>query len=115
MGQFPKWVAEEILRARFAYVDTMRYAGYPLEIDKADRRIDVQFYDRLPDGRYIATLDASEPTVLDGIERAEIYLFSIKVYIAELSGKAAKYIREEYGVSIDKIYRFELVSAEKMG
>jgi len=74
----------------------------------------VQFYDRLPDGRYIATLDVSDAALLNGVEKAEIYLFSIKIYEAPLSEKLKKFLSDEYSISLEKIYRFELGSLEKM-
>jgi len=110
----PKWVAEEISRAEFIYVGTVKYTGYPLDIDSANRKVDVQFYDRLPDGRYIATLDVLDAALLNGVEKGQIYIFSIKVYEAPLSEKLMKFLSEEYSVSIEKIYRFELESLEKM-
>ncbi len=111
---FPKWVAEEISKAEFTYVGTVKYTGYPLDIDLANRRIDVQFYDRLPDGRYIATLDVPDAALLNDVEKAEIYLFSIKIYEAPLSEKLKKFLSDEYSINLEKIYRFELESVEKM-
>ena len=115
MVGFPKWVAEEVSKAEFAYVGTVRYTGYPLDIDLVNRRMDVQFYERLPDGRYIATLDVPDAALLNGVERGEIYIFSVRVYEAPLSEKLKRFLGDEYNVSIEKIYRFELESLEKMG
>jgi len=110
----PKWVAEEVSKANFTLVGTVKYTGYPLDIDTANRRIDVQFYDRLPDGRYIATLEVPDASMLNSVERAEIYIFTIKVHEAPLSEKLKKFLNDEYGVSMDKMYRFELESLERM-
>ncbi|MEM1994595.1 MAG: hypothetical protein QXW32_03850 [Nitrososphaerales archaeon] len=114
MAVFPKWAAEEISKANFTYVETVKYSGYPLDIDSEKKRVDVQFYDRLPDGRYIATLDVPDAKLLDGVEKAEVYIFSVKVYEASLSDRLKKLLSEEYGVSIDKMYKFELESIERM-
>ena len=114
MVGFPKWVVEEISRVEFTYVGTLKYTGYPLDIDVANRRIDVQFYDRLPDGRYIASLDVPDPNLLNSIDKAEIYIFGIKLYEAPLSEKLKKFLSEEYSISFEKIYKFELESLEKM-
>lgn len=114
MPGFPKWAAEEIAKADFTYMGTARYTGYPLDIDSGNRRLDVQFYDRLPDGRFIATLDVPDAKMLRGVEKAEIYTFSIRVYAADLSDRLKKFLSEEYGVSIDKMYRFEVESVERM-
>ena len=114
MVGFPKWIAKEISKADFTYIGTAKYTGYPLDIDLGNKRIDVQFYDRLPDGRYIATLDVPDASLLKGLEKAEIYIFSIKIYEAPLSEKLKKFLSEEYNVSLEKIYRFELDSLEKM-
>lgn len=74
----------------------------------------MQFYDRLPDSRYIATLDVPDAAMLDRVVKAEIYIFSIKFYEAPLGEKLKKFLSDEYKVAIDKIYRFELESLEKM-
>ncbi len=114
MFDFPKWAAEEISKADFKYVGTVKYTGYPLDIDSEKKRVDVQFYDRLPDGRYIATLDVPDANLLNGVKKAEIYMFSIKVYEASLSDKLKKFLSEKYGVFINKMCRFELESIGRM-
>lgn len=114
MTGFPKWAAEEISKANFTYVETVKYTGFPLDIDSENKRVDVQFYDKLPDGRYIATLDVPNANLLDGVEKAEIYIFTIKVYVANLSDRLQKFLSEEYGVHMDKMYRFELEAIERM-
>ena len=114
MASFPRWVAEEISRVEFTYLDTVNYTGFPLDIDSANRRVDVQFYEKLPDGRYIATLDVPDAALLNGVEKGQIYIFTIKVYEAPLSEKLKKFLSDEYGVSIEKICKFELESLEKM-
>jgi len=111
---FPSWVAEEISRAEFTYLGTVNYTGFPLDIDSANRRVDVQFYEKLPDGRHIAALDVPDASLLDGVEKGQIYIFTIKVYEAPLSEKLKKFLSDKYGVSIEKIYKFELESLEKM-
>jgi hypothetical protein len=111
---FPRWVAEEISRAEFTYLGTVNYTGFPLDIDSADRRVDVQLYERLPDGRYIAALDVPDASLLNSVEKGQIYIFTINVYEAPLSEKLKKILSDEYGASIEKIYSFELESLEKM-
>ena len=114
MVGFPRWVAEEISRVEFTYLDTVNYTGFPLDIDSADRRVDVQLYERLPDGRYIAALDVPDASLLNSVEKGQIYIFTINVYEAPLSEKLKKILSDEYGASIEKIYSFELESLEKM-
>jgi len=111
---FPSWVAEEISRAEFTYLGTVKYTGFPLDIDSANRRVDVQLYERPPDGRYIAALDVLDTALLNDVEKGQIYIFTIKVYEALLSEKLKKFLSDEYGVSINKIYKSELDSLEKM-
>jgi len=114
MVGFPKWVAEEVSKANFTPLGTVSYTGYPLDVDSVRKRIDVQFYDRLPDGRYIASLEVPDVSMLNGVEKAELYIFTIKVYEAPLSEKLKKFLNDEYGVSMDKMHRFELESLERM-
>jgi hypothetical protein len=112
--EFPKWAAEEISKASLGYLETWKFSGYPLEIDKAKGNVDVQFYDRLPEGRYIVTLETSDKEILNSLELGQVYMFEFKVYSAKLSDKLVNLLRDEYNVIMDTIYRFETVSVEKI-
>ena len=111
---FPRWAAEEIAKASWSYLDTWRYTGYILDIDVKGGRIDVQFYDRLPEGRYIATLDV-DSNLLKDLVKGEAYMFEFRVFRAGLSSRLIEFLKKEYSLDMDAIYRFELLSAERLG
>ena len=110
----PKWVAEEIKHAEFKDFEEWSGSGYILDVNKKEKKIDVQFYEKLPEGRYIATLDIPKDFDLDSLELAIVYLFKFKAFKATLSQKVVDFLKEKYNLQMDSIYRFELVSIEKL-
>jgi hypothetical protein len=110
----PKWVAEEIRTAKFDSEEEWSGSGYILEINKEDKKVDVQFYEKLPEGRYIATLDLSPDLNVDTLDLGIIYMFKFKAAKATLSPKVVTFLKEKYNVPMDSIYRFELISVEKL-
>ena len=110
----PKWVTQEIQNAQFKDSEEWEGSGYILDINKNDRKIDVQFYEKLPEGRYIATLDVPKDTNIESPELAKVYLFKFKAFKATLSEKVVTFLKEKYALQMDNIYRFELLSLEKL-
>lgn len=110
----PKWVAEEIKNAKFGKPDEWEGSGYVLEANKDQHKVDVQFYEKLPEGRYIATLEFPEKFNSDSIEPGLVYLFKFNAFKAALSDKVTKFLKEKFDLSMDSIYRFELISAERL-
>lgn len=110
----PKWVAEEIKNAKFAKPEEWEGSGYILEANKEQHKVDVQFYEKLPEGRYIATLELPEKFNADSFELGLVYLFKFNAFKATLSEKVTKFLKEKFDLSMDSIYRFELVSAERL-
>jgi hypothetical protein len=110
----PKWVAEEIKNAKFENEEEWSGSGYILDVNKTEKRVDVQFYEKLPEGRYIATLELPSSFDADSLELALVYLFKFKAMKASLNPKVVSFIKEKFNFEMDSIYRFELVSAEKL-
>ena len=110
----PKWIAEEIRNAKFDSEEEWSGSGYVLDINKNENKVDVQFYEKLPEGRYIATLDLSPNVNPETIELAVVYMFKFKASKASLSSKAVTFLKEKYGVNMQSIFKFELLSAEKL-
>jgi len=110
----PKWVAEEIRNAKFDSEDEWSGSGYILEINKEEKKVDVQFYEKLPEGRYIATLDLSPDLNVDTLDLGVIYMFKFKSAKASLSPKVVTFLKEKYSLAMDSVYKFELLSAEKL-
>lgn len=110
----PKWVAEEIQNANFSQSEEWSGSGYLLDINKDEKRVDVQFYDKLPDGRYIATLDVPSPIDVNSLELAIVYMFKFKAFKADLSPKVVAFLKEKYELDMQSIFRFELEGIEKL-
>jgi hypothetical protein len=110
----PKWVAEEIRTAKFDSEEEWSGSGYILDINKEERHVDVQFYEKLPEGRYIATLDLSPGLDVETLDLGIIYMFKFKAAKATLSPKVVSFLKEKYNLPMENIYKFELLSAEKL-
>lgn len=110
----PKWVAEEIRDVKFGKSEDWEGSGYILDINKEARKIDAQFYEKLPEGRYIATLELPEKISPDSLELGLVYMFKFKAFKATLSDKVTKFLKEKFDLTMDAIYRFELDSAERL-
>jgi hypothetical protein len=110
----PKWVAQEIQNAQFKEFEEWTGSGYLLDINKKDSKIDVQFYEKLPEGRYIATLEVPKDVDMEKMELATVYMFRFRAYKATLSEKVVTFLKEKYSVQMDNIFRFELASLEKL-
>jgi hypothetical protein len=110
----PKWVAEEIRNAKFDQGEEWSGSGYILDINKDDKKIDVQFYEKLPEGRYIATLDLTQDINPETLELAIVYMFKFRASKATLAPKVVTFLKEKYSVEMDSIFKFELISLEKL-
>jgi hypothetical protein len=110
----PKWVAEEIRNAKFDHEEEWSGSGYILDINKDEKKVDVQFYEKIPEGRYIATLDLSPSINNETLEIGIVYLFKFKASKATLDPKVVSFLKEKFSLDMDSIYKFELLSVEKL-
>jgi hypothetical protein len=110
---FPKWVKDDIKNAKFDQGEERSGTGYILDINKENRTIDVQFYEKLPEGRYIATLELPPGKDPDSLELATVYMFKFRASKAPLNPKVVSFLKEKYALEMDSIHRFELIDAEK--
>lgn len=111
---FPKWAAEEISKAKLVEAGVVKQTGCILEIDEKGRKIDVQFYDHLPEGRYIVTLELDEKIDLMSLKMSTNYMFDVKAYEANLSEKLVKLLWETYKVKMDSVHRYVLTGLEEL-
>ena len=115
--EFPAWLAEENSSVKMKKVQTLELTGYLLDINKKESKIDIQFYQQLPDGRQIATLVIGKKKMLKDLESehnksrdAPEFNFKVVVNKASLSNKAKEYLSENYAMTLDNLYGFELES-----
>jgi hypothetical protein len=114
VDEFPKWAAEEVSKAKLEQAGEIKQSGYILEIDEKARRLDVQFHDRLPEGRYIATLELSDGISPSSLKMATNYLFQVKVFKANLSERLVKFLYDSYKVKVDAVHRYVLTGLEEL-
>lgn len=112
--EFPRWAAEEISKAKLVEAGSIKQTGYILEIDEKGKKIDVQFYDQLPEGRYIATLELADTVNIMGLKMATNYMFDVQVYKASLSEKLVKFLWDTYKVKMDSVHRYVLTGLEEL-
>ncbi len=110
----PKWVADEIKNAKFENEEEWTGSGYILDINQKENKVDIQFYEKLPEGRYIATLDLPAKFDTNTLELATVYMFKFKASKATLNSKVVSFLKEKFELDMDSIYKFELISAEKL-
>jgi len=111
---FPAWVAKEISGAKWGMDVEWQGSGYILEINEKTRQIDVQFYERMPAGRYIATLDLPGDLRVGDLQKAVVYMMKVRIFSAPLSPQVSEFLAKEYSTKIEKLYRFEAVSLEEV-
>ncbi|HEY4673129.1 MAG TPA: hypothetical protein VIH03_03090 [Nitrososphaerales archaeon] len=112
--EFPRWAAEEISKAKLVEAGSIKQTGYILEIDEKGRKMDVQFYDQLPEGRHIVTLELDQKINLMSLKMVTNYMFDVKVYKANLSEKLVKLLWETYKVKMDSVHRYVLSGLEEL-
>lgn len=111
-SDIPDWVSDEIQNAKFQKPETIKKSGYILELYTADNKMDVQLYDSVEDGRHIVTMDLTESTKIDELERGVVYEFVFEQHKAPLSKKVSEFLAKEKEIEMDAIYQFELKSLE---
>lgn len=112
--EFPSWAAEEISKAKLVEAESIKLTGYILEIDEKGRKMDVQFNEQLPEGRYIVTLELDQKINLMSLKMATTYMFDVKAYKANLSEKLVKLLWETYKVKMDSVHRYVLAGLEEL-
>lgn len=110
----PKWVADEIKNAQFEEGEEWEGSGYILDINKQEKKIDVQFYEKLPEGRYIATIDLPSSVDPETLELATVYMFKFRASKAPLNKKVVDFLKEKFALDMQSIYKFDLLSIVKL-
>ena len=75
--ELPDWVMDDIRNAKFAKPESLTRTGYILEVYEEDKKIDVQLYESVEDGRHIVTLDL--PKNISSISQNSLLLLTVMV------------------------------------
>jgi hypothetical protein len=110
----PDWIIDEIKNAKFNKPETLARMGYILEVYDDDKKIDVQLYEHVEDGRHIVTLDLPKNIKTSDCQRGVVYEFSINMHKAPLSKKVVEFLKKEKEIEMSAIYQFELQKMELM-
>ncbi|RMF29436.1 MAG: hypothetical protein D6752_06015 [Candidatus Nitrosothermus koennekii] len=115
--ELPKWAEDEInsiTEESFKVVDRWEGTGYFLDIDEKNRRVDIQFYEKLPIGKHIITVEVPEDIDISKFMKGFVYMYKVKVLKADFSEKLTKYLKENLNLNMDGVYRFVLESLEML-
>lgn len=114
-GELPKWAEDEInsiTGSSFKVADTWEGTGYFLEIDEKDRKADIQFYEKLPIGKHIVTIEIPKSMKIEDLMKGSVYGYKVKALKAPLSNKLVKFLKENLNLNMDGVYRFQLESVQ---
>lgn len=106
--ELPDWVLDDIKNAKFSKPEPLTRMGYILEIYEADKKIDVQLYEAVEDGRHIITLDLPKNVKASECQTGVVYEFGINMLKAPLAKKTVEFLKKEKEIEMSAIYQFEL-------
>lgn len=106
--ELPDWILDDIKNAKFAKPEPLTRMGYILEVYNDDRKIDVQLYEAVEDGRHIITLDLPKNVKASECQTGVVYEFTINMLKAPLAKKTVEFLKKEKEIEMTAIYQFEL-------
>ncbi len=115
--ELPKWAEDEInaiSEESFKVIDRWEGTGYFLDIDEKNRKVDIQFYERLPIGKHIITVEVPDNIDISKFMKGFVYMYKVNVLKADFSEKLTKYLKENLNLNMDGMYRFVLDSLEML-
>lgn len=110
--ELPDWVINEIKNAKFAKPEPVTRTGYILEVYDDDKKIDVQLYESVEDGRHIITLDLPKNIKPVDCQKGVVYEFNFDLLKAPLSKKVVEFLKNEKEIEMPAIYQFALQKME---
>jgi hypothetical protein len=110
--ELPDWVIGEIKNAKFEMPELISRTGYILEVYDDDKKIDVQLYEAVEDGRHIITLDLPKNIKTSDCQKGVVYEFNFNLFKAPLSKKVTEFLKKEKEISMEAIYQFALQKME---
>lgn len=113
--KLPEWAENEIRSVQFKQMDKIKRTGYILSIYDDDRKIDIQLYEALPDGRIIVEgIDIPNSIKINELQKAVVYEFEINMDVGSFSKELVELLKTKYNLDMDKIYKFELNGLQLM-
>lgn len=113
--KLPEWAENEIRSVQFKQMEKIKRTGYILSIYDDDRKLDIQLYEALPDGRIIVEgIDIPNSIKINELQKAVVYEFEINMNIGLFSKELVELLKSKYNLDMDKIYKFELNGLQLM-
>ncbi len=113
--KLPEWAENEIRSVQFNQMEKIKRTGYILSIYEKERKLDIQLYEALPDGRIIVEgMDIPSSIKIEELQKAIVYEFDIIMHVGFLSRELVELLKSKYNLDMDKIFRFELEKLQIM-
>lgn len=113
--KLPEWAENEIRTVEFNQSEKIKRTGYILSIYEKERKLDIQLYEALPDGRIIVEgIDVPNSIIMDELQKAVVYEFEISMHVGFFSKELIELLKTKYNLDMEKIYRFELDALQLM-
>jgi hypothetical protein len=113
--KLPEWAEHEIKSVQFGDEQVIKRTGYILDTYENDYKIDIQLYEPLPDSRTIIEgLDVPKSMSIGDFRKGFVYEFEIKMFKSDLSARLVEFLKTNFSLDMDSIYRFELQDLQLM-
>ena len=103
----PEDIDAELKSPKFGKPKTHSVSGYILDINEADKKVDIQLYEPLSGTTILEGLELSKTVNLNDLEKGIVCEFKLDELKASLSKKTIEYLKEQ-GITLTTIIKFEL-------
>ena len=105
--EIPEDIDGELKSPKFGKPKTHTNSGYILDVNEADKKVDIQLYEPLSGTTILEGLDLDKTINLNDLEKGIVGEFKLDELKAPLSKKTIEYLKEQ-GIALDTIVKFEL-------
>ena len=105
--EIPEDIDGELKSPKFGKPKTHTNSGYILDVNEADKKVDIQLYEPLSGTTILEGLDLDKTINLNDLEKGIVCEFKLDELKAPLSKKTIEYLKEQ-GIALDTIVKFEL-------
>ena len=106
-NEIPEDIDGELKSPKFGKPKTHTNSGYILDVNEADKKVDIQLYEPLSGTTILEGLELSKTINLNDLETGIVSEFKLDELKAPLSKKTIEYLKEQ-GIALDTIVKFEL-------
>ena len=105
--EIPEDIDSELKSPKFGKPETHTNSGYILDVNEADKKVDIQLYEPLSGTTILEGLDLDKTINLNDLEKGIVCEFKLDELKAPLSKKTIEYLKE-HGIALDTIVKFDL-------